>query len=272
MSRTSGLGVEAGPGRGTSHPAPRGGPPSDLPPSRPREPEPGAARATGGAGPAMRDAPKRLLDIGLSLTGLVLSAPLWVVLAAAIRLEDGGPIFFGQERVGRYGTLFRSWKFRSMRAADEERPHGAPRQATRDDPRITKVGRLMRRTALDELPQLWNILRGDMSFVGPRALLRREEQVQGGGSVDLRELPGFEERHSVRPGLTGLAQVRAARDIPLRAKLRYDLLYVRTRTFWLDVRLIAESVWISLRGAWPKVGRQGEEGEGRGRGEGKPGR
>lgn len=216
----------------------------------------GRAAAVGWPG----EAAKRLLDIALAATGLVLSAPFWIAIPLAIRLEDGGPVFFGQERVGRYGKLFRSWKFRSMRVhgeGGEGTESAAPRQATADDPRITRVGRAMRKTALDELPQLWNILRGDMSFVGPRALLPRERAVGGNGTVDLRELPGFEERHSVRPGLTGLAQARAARDISHRAKLRYDLLYVRRRTFWLDVRLIAESVWISLRGAWPKVGRDG---------------
>lgn len=197
---------------------------------------------------------KRALDIVLALTGLLLTAPAWLVLPLAIRLEDGGPIFFIQERVGRGGELFRSYKFRSMRPHADEDPE-TPKQATTDDPRVTRIGRLMRATALDELPQLWNILKGDMSFVGPRALLPREELVAGEGPVDLHTLPGFEERHSVRPGLTGLAQVRAARDISHRAKLRYDLLYVRKRTFWLDVRLIAESILISLRGAWPKVGK-----------------
>lgn len=197
---------------------------------------------------------KRLLDIALSAGGLVVSAPLWIVIAAAVRLEDGGPIFFGQERVGRGGEPFRSWKFRSMRPDGESEAARVERQATADDPRITRTGRLLRRTALDELPQLWNILRGDMSFVGPRALLARERAV-GGGTVELRTLPGFQERQSVRPGLTGLAQARAARDVSLRTKFRYDLLYVRKRTFWLDVRLIAESVLISLRGAWPAVGR-----------------
>lgn len=200
---------------------------------------------------------KRALDILLALSGLIITSPAWLVIPLAIRLEDGRPVFFVQERVGRNGVLFPSYKFRSMRVHEDPDP-SAPRQATADDPRITRVGRLMRATALDELPQLWNILRGDMSFVGPRALLPREEVVAGEGPVALRELPGFEERHSVRPGLTGLAQVRAARDITHRAKLRYDLLYVRRRTFWLDLRLIAESIWISLRGAWPSVGREKE--------------
>lgn len=198
---------------------------------------------------------KRALDMALSLAGMLVTAPAWLLLPLLIRLEDGGPVFFVQERVGKGGTLFRGYKFRSMRPNADQDP-ATPKQATADDPRVTRVGRLMRATALDELPQLWNILKGDMSFVGPRALLPREELVEGEGPVDLETLPGFEERHSVRPGLTGLAQVRAARDVSHRAKLRYDLLYVRRRTFWLDVRLIAESIWISLRGAWPKVGKK----------------
>ncbi|HKK07626.1 MAG TPA: sugar transferase, partial [Gemmatimonadota bacterium] len=107
-----------------------------------------------------------------------------------------------------------------------------------------------------ELPQLWNIFRGDMSFVGPRALMPAEAEPGGDGRpVRLEDVPGYRERHSVRPGLTGVAQVHAARDLPRRDKFRYDLLYVRTRTLGLDVRLIARSVWISLRGAWPEVGK-----------------
>lgn len=199
-------------------------------------------------------AAKRALDVVIALSQVVLTAPAWLLLPLAIKLEDGGPVFFRQERVGKGGERFTSWKFRSM--APRRQRGGAPKQAELEEHRVTRLGRLLRATALDELPQLWNILRGEMSFVGPRALVPEEREANGGGDlVRLEELPGYEERHSVRPGLTGLAQVRAPRDLPHRQKFRYDLLYVRERTLWLDLKLIARSVWISLRGAWPDVGR-----------------
>jgi lipopolysaccharide/colanic/teichoic acid biosynthesis glycosyltransferase len=132
---------------------------------------------------------------------------------------------------------------------------GGPLQARDRDPRITRVGRLLRATAMDELPQLWNIFRGDMSFVGPRALLPEEIEVSGDGlRVPIEEIPGYEARHRVRPGLTGLAQVFAPRDIPRRHKFKLDLLYVRRQSFWLDLKLVAVSFWISFRGTWERRG------------------
>jgi lipopolysaccharide/colanic/teichoic acid biosynthesis glycosyltransferase len=128
-------------------------------------------------------------------------------------------------------------------------------QATEHDPRVTRTGRLLRATAMDELPQLWNIFRGDMSFTGPRALRPGEIEVGGRGVVEkLEDVPGFEERSSVRPGLTGIAQIYAPRDITRRWKFRYDLLYVRRQSFWLDVRLILLSFWITFRGTWETRG------------------
>lgn len=192
---------------------------------------------------------KRPIDAFLSALGLFLSAPIWVLLAFCIKLQDGGPAFYAQERVGKGGRGFKSWKFRSM-VTDSDARFG-PLQATDGDPRVTQVGRLLRATALDELPQLWNIFKGDMSFVGPRALLREEIEVNGKGEViPLEKIPGYEERHKVSPGLTGLAQVYAPRDIPRRQKFRYDLLYVKRQSFWLDIKLILLSVWISVRGKW----------------------
>jgi len=197
---------------------------------------------------------KRVMDVVLSGAGLLVSLPVSLLLAAAIVAEDGGPVVYAQERVGRGGGIFTGLKFRSMRPlTDDEAEHQA---AERESERITRVGRLMRATALDELPQLWNIFRGDMSFVGPRALMPREaEPGSDGRPVPLQELPGYRERHSVRPGLTGMAQVHLRRDATRLQKFRYDLLYVRTRTLRLDLALIARSVWISLRGAWPDVGK-----------------
>ncbi len=200
---------------------------------------------------------KRAFDVALAAAGLLLSAPLWALIAAAIKVEDGGPVFYGQERVGKGGELFRSWKFRSMTPGPEPgsaRRH--ERQAGPDDPRTTRVGRILRPMALDELPQLWSILKGDMSFVGPRPLLPEEEHRREGEVVRLDEVEGYARRHSVQPGLTGLAQVRGPRDLSPRDKFRYDLLYVENRSLGLDLRLLLRSVWISLRGAWPEVGRE----------------
>ena len=130
-------------------------------------------------------------------------------------------------------------------------------QASAGDPRVTRIGRLMRATALDELPQLWNILAGDMSFVGPRALRPGEIEVEGDGRlVALEDVPGFAQRILVRPGLTGIAQIYARRDIPRRQKFRYDRLYVRERSWLLDVRLILLSFWISVHGTWEARGRK----------------
>jgi lipopolysaccharide/colanic/teichoic acid biosynthesis glycosyltransferase len=194
-------------------------------------------------------AAKRALDVMLSGVGLVLSSPVWLALAAAIKLEDGGPVFFSQGRAGEGGRVFRAWKFRSM-IPDAERFVGAI-QAIEDDPRVTRIGRLMRATAMDELPQLWNIFVGDMSFVGPRALRPGEIEVLGSGQLEaLEDVPGYEYRSRVRPGLTGIAQIYAPRDVPRRQKFRYDKLYVERQSFWLDVRLIATSFWITFRGRW----------------------
>jgi lipopolysaccharide/colanic/teichoic acid biosynthesis glycosyltransferase len=196
---------------------------------------------------------KRALDIALSGVGLLASAPIWAVLAALIKLGDGGPVFYGQEREGEGGRLFRTLKFRSM-IPDAEAKVGAL-QATEDDPRITRIGRLMRATAMDELPQLWNIFRGDMSFVGPRALRPGEIETGGAGRhVAMEEIPGYVERHSVRPGLTGIAQIFAPRDIPRRHKFKFDRLYVDKQSFALDLRLILLSFWITFRGKWESRG------------------
>jgi lipopolysaccharide/colanic/teichoic acid biosynthesis glycosyltransferase len=199
---------------------------------------------------------KRPFDIALSGLGLVVSAPLWMVIPLAIRLEDRGPVLYPQERVGRNGRIFKALKFRSM-IKDAETASG-PVQAVARDPRVTRVGRILRATAMDELPQLVNILKGDMSFVGPRALRPNEREVNGGASaLPLAGIPGYAARHAVRPGLTGLAQVYLPGETPRSKKFRYDLFYIRNRSFWLDLKLIALSFWITFRGKWesrePKV-------------------
>src|SRR6188474_2753288 len=145
---------------------------------------------------------KRLLDIVLAGGGLVVSAPLWALIAALVKLEDGGPVFFSQQRVGLRGRPFDALKFRSMIVDAEART--GPIQSGTNDPRITRIGRVLRGSAMDELPQLWNIFRGDMSFVGPRALRPGEIEVNGNGVVEkLEDVPGFADRCAIRPGLTG---------------------------------------------------------------------
>lgn len=210
---------------------------------------------------------KRPLDLVLSALGLLLTLPLWLFFGAWIWLEDRGPVFFRQERIGRYGKPIRVLKFRSM-VYD---PITVERQASRNDPRITRVGRVLRRTALDELPQLWNIFIGEMSFVGPRAQPEKEIVRADGVEWELymREVPGFAPRQLVRPGLTGIAQLFAPREVSHRRKFRYDLIYVKKilrnsaqdrsvlsklkgdlDLLWLDIGLVLRSVWIALRGRW----------------------
>jgi lipopolysaccharide/colanic/teichoic acid biosynthesis glycosyltransferase len=198
---------------------------------------------------------KRLFDQVLSGVGLVASAPVWIFIAVAIKLEDGGPVFFPQHRVGLEGRVFNALKFRSM-VPDADRRFG-PVQAKENDPRMTRVGRLLRATAMDELPQLWNIFAGDMSFVGPRPLMPGEVEVRGDGRlVPLEAIPGYRERHSVRPGLTGLTQVYASRDIARTSKFRLDRLYLKRAGFCLDLKLILLSFWITARGQWEARGRK----------------
>src|SRR3954454_4552480 len=198
---------------------------------------------------------KRAFDATLAGAGLILSSPLWCVFAALIKLEDGGPVFFAQDRVGLGGRRVDALKFRSMRP-DAESQTGAV-QAAAHDPRITRIGRVMRATALDELPQLWNIMRGDMSFVGPRALRPQEVETNGTGeALSIDEIPGARERREVRPGLTGIAQIFAPRDITRRNKFRYDRVYIRRQGFWFDVRLILLSFWITARGKWEHSGQK----------------
>jgi lipopolysaccharide/colanic/teichoic acid biosynthesis glycosyltransferase len=197
---------------------------------------------------------KRAFDMALAGAGLLLSAPLWGIVAAMIKLEDGGPILFTQERVGLGGHPFTTLKFRSMRP-DAEAATGAV-QATERDPRVTSIGRFMRATAMDELPQLWNILVGDMSFVGPRALRPGEIEAEGETLVRLEDVPGYEQRITVMPGLTGVAQIYAPRDVARRHKFRYDRLYVRKQSWALDARLILLSCWISFVGTWEARGKK----------------
>lgn len=192
---------------------------------------------------------KRVFDIALSSVGIVVSLPLWFVIGLAIYAEDGQPVFYSQERVGKGGKIFDALKFRTMNHDAEE--WLGPVQAMKNDPRTTRIGKILRKTALDELPQLWNILKGDMSFVGPRPLRPGEILAdENGQEVVLEEIEGYEDRIKVMPGLTGLAQVYTSRCVHHRQKFRYDLIYVKNHSFWLDMKLIALSFLRTFTGRW----------------------
>jgi len=183
-----------------------------------------------------KQATRRLVSIAVSLTGLVICLPFIPFIILAVRLSSPGPIFFRQTRVGRRGRPFNILKFRTMRQDAEA--DGAV-WATKNDPRVTPLGRFMRTTRLDEIPQLWNVLRGDMSFVGPRP--ERPEFVEWLS----REIPFYELRHMVRPGITGWAQVRYKYGASLeetKRKLEYDLYYVKHLSVGLDLLIMFETI------------------------------
>ncbi len=195
--------------------------------------------------PLVNDRVKRLFDIAISLAVLTVTLPLIAGAALAIWLESGrrGPILYRQSRVGRNGETFEVFKFRSMRN-DAEQP-GEAQWAQRDDPRVTRVGAVLRRFRIDELPQLFNILRGDMSFVGPRP--ERPEFVES-----LKQsCPHYGDRHRVKPGLTGWAQIRypyGASEEDAFRKLQYDLYYVKNRTVYLDLVILLQTAEVVIWG------------------------
>jgi len=191
---------------------------------------------------------KRSFDFLLALIGLFISLPLWLLFGLAICLEDKGPIFYLQERVGKNGQIFKNIKFRSM-VGDAEKNSG-PVQAPEHDLRVTRVGKMLRVTALDELPQLWNILKGEMSFVGPRALRPEEKEVEDNIPRSIFDYPDFKERIKVTPGLTGVAQVFAPRDVSRQKKFKYDLWYIRNQSLSLDIYLIMLSFLVTFKAKW----------------------
>lgn len=192
-------------------------------------------------------AAKRALDVVGSLAGLVLGLPLWAILAILIKLESRGPVLFSQTRVGENGRVFRFLKLRSMyldadrqRAAVEDMNEmSGPVFKIREDPRVTRVGRFLRRYSLDEVPQLVHVLLGQMTLVGPRPPLLEEVE---------RYEPWQTERLSVRPGLTCIWQVSGRNEIPFDRWVEMDIYYVRHRTFWMDLWLLARTVPAVLMG------------------------
>jgi sugar transferase (PEP-CTERM system associated) len=186
---------------------------------------------------------KRVSGFFLSAIMLILFSPLLALVAIAIRLDSPGPVLFSQERVGEEGKIFKIYKFRSMET-DAETECG-PVWACEGDPRITRVGRIIRKLRIDELPQLWNVLRGDMSFVGPRP--ERPHFVERLKKI----IPYYEERFSVKPGVTGWAQILypyGASDKDALEKLKYDLYYIKNMSLLLDLLVIFHTVKIVLLG------------------------
>jgi exopolysaccharide biosynthesis polyprenyl glycosylphosphotransferase len=181
---------------------------------------------------------KRCFDIVFSLAGLALGAPLIGLLALLVKATSRGPAFFCQRRLGLRGKEFTILKLRTMRA-DAERHTGPVLAGARDD-RVTPVGRILRRTRLDEMPQFLNVLKGEMSVVGPRP--ERPEFA----SRYLREIPGYAKRLNVRPGITGLAQVHGAYDTEVHTKLKYDWIYVYRQSLWLDINVLLDTVRVVL--------------------------
>ena len=172
----------------------------------------------------------RALDVALSAVGLAVAAPVLGAAAAAIKLEDGGPVLYRQTRVGKDGTDFDLLKLRTM-VADAEKL-GAGFAVNEGDPRITRVGRVLRKLSLDELPQLWNVLRGDMSLIGPRPTLRYQVE-----QYDERQ----RKRLDVKPGITGWAQVHGRATLPWADRIELDVWYVEHRSPRLDLRILAKT-------------------------------
>ena len=190
-------------------------------------------------GGAIFDFYQRVLNIILSLIGLAIGIPLVIIFGIRIKIEDNGPITYKQERLGKGGKRFYIYKLRSMRTDAEK--FGA-QWAEKDDPRITKVGRFIRKTRIDEIPQLFNILKGDMSLIGPRP-----ERPQFTEQFN-REIPGFINRLSVKPGLTGWAQVNGGYDMTPAEKLVEDIYYIKNRSVLLDFKIIFKTVAVVLTG------------------------
>ena len=173
---------------------------------------------------------KRGVDIVVSAAGLIITAPIQIAVAAAVRINLGSPVLFRQQRPGKNEQIIELLKFRTMLPVTEE-------QST-DEQRLTKFGKFLRSTSLDELPSLWNVLRGDMSLVGPRPLLVE---------YLTHYSPEQARRHEVRPGITGLAQVRGRNDVDWARRFEYDVEYVDNRSIGLDLRILMETVTTVLK-------------------------
>ncbi|WP_440764293.1 sugar transferase [Natronorubrum sp. DTA7] len=186
---------------------------------------------------------KRVFDVLFATVGLLVFAPVMLVIAAAIKYDSPGPVLYSQDRTAGLGETFPVYKFRSMVPEGED---ATPTDDEAND-RITGVGRVLRKTHLDELPQLWSIFVGDMSVVGPRAVWTEEEVLLE------RDAPAWRKRWFVKPGLTGLAQINDANSTDPNAKLRYDLEYIRRQSFWVDLKIVVRQIWNVLTDVWAMI-------------------
>jgi len=191
---------------------------------------------------------KRFLDIIVSATALILLAPVLGAVCILIKIESRGPVIFRQERWGKNCSKIRIFKFRSMYT--EKGDESGVAQTIRCDPRVTKVGKLIRRLNIDELPQLFNVLKGEMSLVGPRC---HAIGMLAAGVVYEDLVPSYHERHVMKPGMTGLAQMRGLRGptdraSKARARIACDLFYVQNFTIWLDIAIIGKTIFVELKG------------------------
>ncbi|MND44647.1 UDP-glucose:undecaprenyl-phosphate glucose-1-phosphate transferase [compost metagenome] len=191
---------------------------------------------------------KRLIDIIVSASALVILAPVLLTVCLLIKIESKGPVSFRQNRWGKDCKLIRIYKFRSMYI--EQCDHSGVAQTVRDDPRITRVGRVIRRLNIDELPQLLNVLKGDMSLVGPRC---HAVGMLAAGIPYEELVPDYHDRHTMRPGMTGLAQMRGLRGptdraSKARARIACDLHYVQNFSLWMDISIMAGTVYSEIKG------------------------
>lgn len=181
---------------------------------------------------------KRIFDVLATGIGLLLISPLMLFIAIGVKFSSPGPIFFGQERIGLDGKKFKMWKFRSMKVNTHVDQTNKPGWTVKDDPRKTKFGNFIRKTSLDELPQLWNVFVGDMSLVGPRP----EQPYYVDKFRD--EIPAYMLRHKMKAGITGWAQVNGWRgDTSLHKRIECDIYYIRNWSFWLDIKIIFMTFW-----------------------------
>ncbi len=194
--------------------------------------------------PAWEQSTKRLIDLFASFAVLVVGLPLWLVVGLLVRLTSPGPAIYRQQRVGKQGRVFTMYKFRTMRQDAEA--HTGPVWATEDDPRYTKIGRWLRKTRLDEIPQLWNVLKSDMSLVGPRP--ERPFFVE----KLAKEIPLYNRRHRIKPGITGWAQVMWRYDTSLedvQQKVKYDLFYIENMSLRMDFKILFRTIRTALMGS-----------------------
>jgi lipopolysaccharide/colanic/teichoic acid biosynthesis glycosyltransferase len=196
-------------------------------------------RRPGGLGEGRGDALNRALDVAGASLGLALASPLLALAALAIKLEDRGPVLYRQRRVGMDGAEFELLKLRTMEPGAENR--GAGFAVNEGDPRITRVGRILRRLSLDELPQLWNVVRGDMSLIGPRPTLAYQVE---------RYTPRQRRRLEVKPGITGWAQIHGRARLPWDDRIELDVWYVEHRSPWLDLKILARTPRALLSGTY----------------------